>query len=83
MRRLGPRRAWGLVGAGVLALELYTIYNEDDGDTLSEVTRAVARVHHPVGKAAWTLGWGGFAYWYWRHILDEHSVWCLDKRRDR
>jgi hypothetical protein len=65
----------------VLALELYTIYNEADGDTLSEVARELLHVDHPVGAAAWTLGWGGFSYWFWRHILDEDSVWCLDKRR--
>lgn len=75
-----PRALWGGIGAFVLGVELYTIYNESDGDTLSEVVRGLLP-EGPVGDVIWTVGWGGFSYWFWRHILDEDSVWCLDKRR--
>lgn len=86
-RNLGPRARWAALGAGVTAYELYTIYNEADGDTLSEVVREIVRPDTPSGAAKWTIGWWSFVaaggWWFWRHILDEDSVPCLDKRRPR
>lgn len=77
MRRLGPRRLWGTLTGVVVGVELYTIYNEADGDTLSEVVRPWAQ-RHPV---LFTVGCVVVPTWFWLHIRDENSVWCLDKRR--
>jgi hypothetical protein len=77
----GPGARWGAIGAAVVGYELWTIYNEPDGDTLSEVLREVFHVNSPAGKAGWWLFWGGVSVWVGLHIADEDSVPCLDKRR--
>lgn len=59
----------GLLLAGV-AFEAYTLRNGRSGDTLSETTRRVFRVRSKVGRAAFALGWTGFAIWYLLHILE-------------
>ncbi len=78
-----PLLSWIAVAAVPIAYELYTVYNEADGDTLSEVVRATVHPDTQGGKVAFTLGWWSFVgaggYWFWRHILDEHSVPCLSK----
>lgn len=58
----------GLLGAG-LAYEVYAIHDEAEGDTLSEITRAVFRVHTRPGRAVFGAVWAGFAGWFFLHIL--------------
>ena len=62
-----PRAEWSL-GIGYLALvDILRDRGEPDGDTLSEVTREVFRVHTPRGRLTWLafLVAGGV-------ILDRH-----------
>jgi hypothetical protein len=64
---------WGtLFGAGT-AYEIYAILRLPHG-SISHHTRTIARVHHPVGKAAFVIGWGAFAVWYALHVIDPESV---------
>lgn len=71
VRRLSsrPSRVWGaLIAAGVI-YEAYGVLGDVEGDTLSEVTRAVFHTSHPVGKAAFALGWGALTAWFVPHIV--------------
>lgn len=65
MRR--PGMFWG-ASLGALILADVLLDRRHDGSTLSEVTRATFRTHHPIGRAAFlstlTVSSVGFA----RHI---------------
>lgn len=58
----------GLLLAGA-AFEAYALRNGRDGDTLSETTRRLFRVHTRPGKVVFAAAWLGFAAWYLLHIL--------------
>ncbi|HEY1177475.1 MAG TPA: hypothetical protein VGF17_15060 [Phytomonospora sp.] len=64
-----PGVVWGgLLAAGV-AYETYGLFGDVEGDTLSEVTRALFRTSHPVGKAVFLAGYVGFSSWFVPHIV--------------
>lgn len=58
---------WGVIG-GLGALDFWCHRNETVGDTLSEVTRATFRTHHPLGRLAFVAAWCGLSYWLIPHI---------------
>lgn len=62
---------WGAIAASVIGYEVYTLKAPDRLDhTLTRTARRHFRTHHPVGKAAFAIGWGWFATWFMRHILE-------------
>jgi len=60
---------WGTLAAAVVGYEVYTLRTKLD-HTLSRTTRRTFKTHHPVGKAAFAIGWGWFATWFMRHIME-------------
>jgi len=60
---------WGALAAAGIAYEVYTL-RSDLERTLTRTTRRTFRTKHPVGKAAFAIGWGWFAVWFMRHILE-------------
>lgn len=71
---------WGSIAGAVIGYEIYTIRTELD-HTLTRTTRRTFRTQHPYGRAAFALGWGWFAFWFMRHILeaDDPLDFVLDK----
>lgn len=64
-----PDAVWGgLIAVGV-AFEVYTLRNKRDSDTLSETTRRTFRVQTKGGRIAFAAAWGGFAGWYFGHVI--------------
>ncbi|MFB8026004.1 MULTISPECIES: hypothetical protein [unclassified Streptomyces] len=52
--------------------EAATLANRKKGDTLSENTRRLFRIHtSKAGRAIFTVGWLGFSGWFLLHILTE------------
>lgn len=68
-RRPSPTAVWGSIVAVGLAAEAYGLYGDVEGDTLSEVTRAVFHTEHVVGKVAFTGGWMALTAWFVPHIV--------------
>lgn len=65
-----PRIEWTL-GIGYLAVvDALRARGEADGDTLSEVVRELI-YRHPLGRAAFTLGYAAGAYALHRHLVKE------------
>jgi hypothetical protein len=60
---------WGAIAAAGLAAEAYGLFGGHEGDTLSEVTRAVFHTDHVAGKAAFTVGWLALTAWFVPHIV--------------
>lgn len=60
---------WGGIILAGAAFEVYALRNARQGDTLSEITRKVFRVHTRNGKVLFTAAWGSFSIWYLVHIL--------------
>lgn len=60
---------WGGVLGAVIALDLYCDRDAVVGNTFSEVTREVFRVHTPAGRAAFYASWGALTSWYLPHIV--------------
>lgn len=78
--RLPPRLVWGaLAGAGI-AYEAWALRDPREGYTLSEVTRALFRVEHPAGKAAFLAGYVGFSAWFVPHIVRVAREVVADQR---
>lgn len=68
MRRPVARAFWiGVLGSLGL-FDYWCAKNRTDGDSLSEVTRAVLRTHHPVGRAVFIGAWAGLSAWLIPHI---------------
>ena len=61
---------WGTIAATVIGYEVYTLRSSKLDYTLSRTTRRTFRTHHPIGKAGFAIGWGWFATWFMRHILE-------------
>lgn len=61
---------WGAIATTIIGYEAYTIRSNKLDSTLTRTTRRAFRVKHPVGKAAFALGWGWFSVWFMRHILE-------------
>lgn len=66
----GPNTMWAMLAATVAAYEVWTLRNDVEGDTLSETTRFIFRVHTRPGRAAFALSWVWFGCWFLDHILD-------------
>ena len=64
-----PDLVWANLLVLGLAYELFTLVDNEDGDTLSERVRAWFRVHTRPGRAIFALAWTGFATWFLVHIL--------------
>lgn len=60
---------WGGLILTAAAFEAYALYGSKPGDTFSEVTRRVFRVHSRTGKIVFAGAWGSFAVWFMGHIL--------------
>ena len=60
---------WGALVGTAVAYEVYTLRTELDA-TLTRTARRAFRTQHPYGKAAFAVGWGWFAMWFMRHILE-------------
>lgn len=71
VRRLSsrPSRVWGALLVVGAAYEAYGVLGDVEGDTLSEVTRAVFHTSHPVGKTVFVAGWGWLTVWFVPHIV--------------
>lgn len=61
---------WGALAAAVIGYEVYTLRTNRIDYTLTRTTRRYFRTKHPYGKAAFAVGWGWFATWFMRHILE-------------
>jgi hypothetical protein len=61
---------WGALAATAVGYEVYTLRANKLDATLTRTTRRAFRVKHPVGKAGFAIGWGWFAVWFMRHILE-------------
>lgn len=61
---------WGALAAAGLAYEVYTLRTKRLDYTLTRTTRRTFKTSHPFGKAAFAVGWGWFAVWFMRHILE-------------
>lgn len=61
---------WGSLAATVIGYEVYTLRSDKLDHTLTRTVRRTFRTKHPVGKAAFAIGWGWFATWMMRHILE-------------
>ena len=66
---MSPRAMWGGVLGAVIALDLYCDRNATTGDTFSEVTREVFRVHTPLGRVVFYTSWGALTAWWLPHIV--------------
>lgn len=61
---------WSAVIVAGVAFEAYTLRNGKEGDTLSEKTRKVFRIHTSrAGRLAFAGSWLAFASWFCGHIL--------------
>lgn len=61
---------WGVITVAGVAFEAYALKNKIEGDTLSEKTRKVFRIHQSkAGRIVFGTGWLAFAGWFWGHIL--------------
>ena len=61
---------WGAVAAVAVGYEVYTLKSDKLEYTLTRTTRRYFKTSHPVGKAAFAVGWGWFSVWFMRHILE-------------
>lgn len=61
---------WGSIAATVIAYEVYTLRGQQFDRTLTRTVRRSFRTSHPYGKALFAVGWGWFATWFMRHILE-------------
>lgn len=75
MRR--PGLVWAALLGGMAALDVYCDRNTTTGDTLSEVTRATFRTHHPLGRAAFVLCWARLSWWFVPHICRQAEASSL------
>ena len=68
---MDPDIVWAAIISVGLAYETYTLLDKREGNTLSEVTRSLFRVHtSSVGRSAFLVVWSGFALWFAGHVLD-------------
>jgi hypothetical protein len=63
-----PRIEWTLGIGYLVAVDALRARGEADGDTLSEVVRELI-YRHPLGRAAFTLGYAAGAYVLHRHFV--------------
>lgn len=61
---------WGSLAATMVGYEVYTLRTGKLDYTLTRTTRRAFRTEHPFGKAVFAIGWGWFATWMMRHILE-------------
>lgn len=59
---------WGGLTAAGLAYEWRAISSRPSA-SLSDATRSLFHTNTRVGRAAFTLAWGGLTAWYAHHIL--------------
>lgn len=57
-----------LLGTGLI-VELVALLNKENGDTLSERTRAWFQVHKRPGWMIFAVAWVAFSAWFLVHIL--------------
>lgn len=60
---------WMAIFAIGLIYEFHTIVTKRRGDTLTETTRTLFRVHKKKGRAVFAVLWLGFTVWFLGHIL--------------
>ena len=65
----GEDAMWAALFAAGATYEAYAIWRKEFDRTASRTTRRWFRTHHPVGAAAFTVGWMGFALWFAVHIV--------------
>jgi hypothetical protein len=59
---------WGGTLGALVAFDVWAAYNDIEGDSLSEVTRAALRTDTPEGRALFVLGWASLSAWFVPHI---------------
>lgn len=64
-----PVHIWSAAIGGLIIYDIRCDRDDIPGNTLSEVIRTHVRTHHPVGRAAFLLGWGTLTAWFVPHIL--------------
>lgn len=64
---------WGSLAAGVIGYEVFTLRADQLDHTLTRTVRRSFRTGHPYGRAAFAIGWGWFATWFLRHILESED----------
>ncbi|WP_267716597.1 hypothetical protein [Streptomyces sp. CoH17] len=69
---MDPNYVWGGLFTAGLAYEAYALFTKVEGDTLSERTRALFKVHTKPGRAIFTVAWGGFSLWFLQHIINQN-----------
>lgn len=67
MRR--PVHFWGGALGALIALDIWTAYNDVEGDSLSEVVRSTFRTETPAGRTVVVVGWTVLTVWVVPH-------WC-------
>ncbi len=66
MRR--PVTVWATVLGVLSVFDVWCSYNDIEGDSLSEVTRAALRTDRPEGRALFVIGWAALSAWFVPHI---------------
>ena len=61
---------WSSLFAAGVAYEISVLRSKRDDDTLTRAVRRWMHTSHPVGKAAFAVGWAGFSVWWVRHIVN-------------
>lgn len=78
-----PGVVWGGLLAVGVTYEAYGLLGDVEGDTLSEVTRALFHTSHPVGKGVFLAGYLGFSAWFVPHIVCKVSGAAREVRNTR
>lgn len=76
-----PGAVWGALAVAGLTYEAYGLLGDVEGDTLSEVIRALFHTDHPAGKAAFLAAYTGFSAWFLPHIVLKASGAVRDAAR--
>lgn len=62
--------AWAALVAAGAGYEVWTLRTAKIDYTLTRTLRRSFRTDHPYGKAAFCAGWGYFAIWMLKHIIE-------------
>ncbi len=74
---------WGAIVGAAVAYEIHAMKSDRLDRTLTRTTRRYFRTQHPVGKAAFAIGWGYMSTWFMKHILEAADPMDLLLYRNR
>jgi len=69
MKTSQANAVWAALLVAGVGYEITALRMRQDDATLTRFTRRVARTHHPMGKAAFTIGWSAFSFWWVSHVI--------------